>query len=454
MNYSIYRISLDIHKTASQLSFSARQGDTSRRLYISLVENGAPYVISQDCYAVFAARKPDGTVIFNDCTIQDNMIIYDMTEQTTALVGRCECEVSLYGRDGEMLSSPRFAYTVYASVGAEDGVISTDEVTALRSLITEANGAISRTNRVADNVERKLDNGEFIGEPGNSIIFRFSAHKDGTDFSTSWSPGKIYMGVASVPSDEPAPTDKSAYTWTFFATNILEVIPVTLSASAWSGGAQTIECTLIDESALIPSPTEDSMDAYVASGIRLKQASEDDMVFTCKVTPTVDITVNVLVLQPLTYALPKATSADAGKCMCVDSEGNWVAGEVEDASARQSIEEIEDTLDEMQDSDPFVVMLNADETALSNTTFVDIGNALYVNGKVLELRYRNGLKSYRSCSYLYTPADAASSVFEAELLFFVPFAEHGNGYTFPGRKIVKITASGVSVLTTLFNESM
>lgn len=435
MNFSIYRISLDIHKTASQLSFSARQGDTSRRLYISLVENGAPYEISQECFAVFAARKPDGTVINNDCTIQDNMIIYDMTEQTTALTGRCECEVSLYGYDNEMISSPRFAYTVYPSVGTEDVVVSTDEVTSLRTLITEANGAIGRANKVSGEVEEKLANGDFIGETGNGMVFRFSANRDGSNFSATWSPGMLYMGIASVPHGEPAPTDKSAYTWTMFATNIFEVIPVTISASAWSGGKQTIEAMLLEESALIPSPAnDDSSDAWVANGLRLQSASEDSMTFTCKVTPTVDIMVNVLVLQPLTYALPKVTKADAGKFLGVDENGNWSAKD-------------------LAFDDIFVVKLTPNGDALANTTWVDIGKALY-NGKTLELRYYDALKSYRSCSYIYNSHDANAGIFEAELLFFVPYTEHGNGYTFPGIKVVKITSSDVTVTTELFNMSM
>ena len=414
MNYSVYRISLDIHKTASQLSFSARQGDTNRRLYISLVENGAPYVISQDCYAVFTARKPDGATIFNDCTIQDNTIIYDMTEQTTALVGRCECDVSLYGRNGEMLSSPRFAYTVYPSLGTEEGVISTDEVTALRTLITEANSAIGRANSAT------------------RTIFRFSAHSNGADFSETWNPGMLYIGFASVAVTEADPTKKEDYEWAFFATNVLEVIPVTLSASAWSNGKQSVAAMLLDESALIPSPS--NLDAWVTHGLWLDNASEDSMTFSCKVTPTEDIEINVLVLQPLTYALPKTTTADQGKYMRVGSDGKWKA-------------EYPDKLE------VFVIELSEDETKLANTTWVDIGSALY-SGKVLELRYKKGLKEYRSCEYIYTPADAASGVLNDECLFFVPYATYGNGYTFPGMKVVKITYSGVSVKTKTFDINM
>ena len=415
MNYSVYRISLDIHKTESQLSISVRQGETKRRLCITLVEGGAPYVISKECYAVFSARKPDGTVILDGCTIQDNTIIFDFetNPQITAAVGRCECDVSLYGYDNEELTSPKFACTVYATVGSEEGVISTDEVTALRTLITEANSAIGRANSVT------------------RTVFRFSAHSDGTDFSESWNPGMLYIGFASVPMNEPDPTDKEAYEWAFFANNVLEILPVTLSASAWRNGEQSVEAMLLDESALIPSPAD--ADVWVTHGLRLENASEDSMTFTCKVTPKVDIVVNELLLLPTTYALPKTTTADQGKYLRVGSDGKWNAYDP----------------DGIDMTDVFVIRLSEDETKLANTTWVDIGSALY-NGKVLELRYKKGIKEYRSCEYLYTPADAVSGVLNDELLFFVPYAEHGNGYTFPGRKIVKITGSGVSVKTEKF----
>lgn len=102
---------------------------------------------------------------------------------------------------------------------------------------------------------------------------------------------------------------------------------------------------------------------------------------------------------------------------------------------------------------PFVIELNADETALANTTWVDIGSALY-NGKVLELRCKDRKKYYRSCDYVYYNYDDSANILENELLFFVPWADHGNGYTFPGTKIIKITGSGVTVTTKTFDVSM
>ena len=57
MNNSIFRINLDIHDTRTQASVRITQNDTARQIIISLSDGGVPYTISDDCYAVFTAKK-------------------------------------------------------------------------------------------------------------------------------------------------------------------------------------------------------------------------------------------------------------------------------------------------------------------------------------------------------------------------------------------------------------
>ena len=66
MNYSNYRASLDIHAAGSQAVLHAKQGDTKRQILVTLTEDGRPYLISSDCRAVFTAKKPDGSILFNE----------------------------------------------------------------------------------------------------------------------------------------------------------------------------------------------------------------------------------------------------------------------------------------------------------------------------------------------------------------------------------------------------
>lgn len=139
MNASKIRISLDMHSTCSSVLVSMKRGDTGRRLYITLTEDGKPYLITKECYAVFTATKPDGAIVFNECTIKDGVIIYDVTAQTTAVVGELPCEVKLYGADDMLLTSASFSLVVEDTVYNEgDEVESSDEFSALTALMSQA----------------------------------------------------------------------------------------------------------------------------------------------------------------------------------------------------------------------------------------------------------------------------------------------------------------------------
>ena len=164
MTYSFYKISLDIHDHGSNVSLKAKRGDTGRLLFITLMDGRNPYTITKDCYAVFTAKKADGKVLYNECSITGNTICYAFTPQTTSAVGKSDCEIKLYGADNKLITSASFTLMVEDTVYNEgDEVESSDEFSALTALMSEANALI-------DEVERKLANGEFIGPPGNNGI--------------------------------------------------------------------------------------------------------------------------------------------------------------------------------------------------------------------------------------------------------------------------------------------
>ena len=138
MTYTEYKITLDIHRTVSPVSVRVKKGDTGRRLLIHLADSGYPYHISKDCYAVFTAKKPDGKVVFNDCSIEECAIIYDFTKQTVAVAGLVDSEIILYGADGKQLTSASFHIIVEDTIyDTETEIESTNEFNALAALIAE-----------------------------------------------------------------------------------------------------------------------------------------------------------------------------------------------------------------------------------------------------------------------------------------------------------------------------
>lgn len=138
MRYTEHKFALDVSQTASQASMSVKKGDTARKLLIHLTERGYPYHIATDCYAVFTARKPDGKVVFNDCSIEDCVIVYAFTGQTVAVTGLLDCEIILYGSGGEQLTSACFHIIVEETIyDTETEIESADEYNALAKLIAQ-----------------------------------------------------------------------------------------------------------------------------------------------------------------------------------------------------------------------------------------------------------------------------------------------------------------------------
>ena len=157
MNDSAYKISLDINEHGSQAVLKAKQSDTGRKIYISLRAGGTPYTIADDCYAVFTATKPDGAILYDACTIENNEIIYEFTDQTCSAVGRSRCEVKLYGKDDTLITSSRFALLIDGTVYPDGRVESTSEFSALTKLVSEtitvqenASEAAGKANEAAE----------------------------------------------------------------------------------------------------------------------------------------------------------------------------------------------------------------------------------------------------------------------------------------------------------------
>lgn len=161
MTNSFYKISLDIHDHGSSVSLKAKKGDTGRLLYITLMDGRNPYVITNECRAVFTAKKADGNILYNECSIIGNVITYAFTPQTCAAVGKTDCEIKLYGAENKLLTSARFTLQVEDTVYNEgDEVESEKEVSALTKLVSEATTLIN-------DVETKLASGELKGDKGD-----------------------------------------------------------------------------------------------------------------------------------------------------------------------------------------------------------------------------------------------------------------------------------------------
>ena len=153
MERAIFDITLELAQSHSGRAVTVKRGDTHRTLRIHLSDGGRPYPITEECQGVFTAVKPDGSHIFNDCRVEGQTVLYDLTPQTTALPGELECELRLYGKDGALLTSAAFALTVADTVYADgdENIVSTGEATALTKLLAEGEEKLSQMEKVLQN---------------------------------------------------------------------------------------------------------------------------------------------------------------------------------------------------------------------------------------------------------------------------------------------------------------
>ena len=132
MNYSIFRITLDIHRHQSQVSIPVMYGDTAVRLLVTLSDGGTPYTIGKSCWAQFVAEKPGvDEPLTRACIIEGGTTIcLDFDPGITNVAGLYNCEIRLYGAEG-ILTSPSFTMVVDPRVTNNNGVDDEEAVTLL-----------------------------------------------------------------------------------------------------------------------------------------------------------------------------------------------------------------------------------------------------------------------------------------------------------------------------------
>lgn len=139
MKDSVFDLSLDVRGRGLQSVLPVKRGDTARCLRIRLTEGAESYGIADGCSVVFTAAKPDGTVLYNACSLEAGVAVYHLTGQETNVAGVLRCELRLYDSGGKLLTSPAFCLMVEDTVYDDEAVMdSSPEFTALTALVTEA----------------------------------------------------------------------------------------------------------------------------------------------------------------------------------------------------------------------------------------------------------------------------------------------------------------------------
>lgn len=165
-------ISLDLQHQGFTNTIYAQQGDiNSRRLTISLFDDGKNYNIPKNAIVSLCGTRADNAVIYRDVnSFNKNIVVIDFEDLELAVKGIAKYKVEIKTTDNgktQLLSSFGFKIKVYENIYDEDGKIASpqysdlqrelDKIHAQESAIEQAetNRINAENNRIAEENKRQ-----------------------------------------------------------------------------------------------------------------------------------------------------------------------------------------------------------------------------------------------------------------------------------------------------------
>lgn len=113
MKSSSYELTLNIHEAISKDALYVKQGDTVRRISVSLADGGNPYELASDCSAALCAVLPSGETKRLAMDIYHNQLHATIPDEWVATAGEIKCEAQVIGSNpSTRLTSPTFSVIV------------------------------------------------------------------------------------------------------------------------------------------------------------------------------------------------------------------------------------------------------------------------------------------------------------------------------------------------------
>ena len=149
-----YSLILNVNAQKSTQTIVAKQyDDKSRYIDIILTADSKPIVLNNERVTLTAFdKKAKETIALTDCTIIDNVIVAELTANILSVATTLECEITVYGTSGEILTSAQFNVIV-------DGKLSTDVVeqekdfSALQTALADVASTSNRIDEVSSRVQ-------------------------------------------------------------------------------------------------------------------------------------------------------------------------------------------------------------------------------------------------------------------------------------------------------------
>ena len=142
-----YIIDMSSNNNFVQVPAVQGDGNTVRYIEIELISNGTTYEIDPDRFEVtIIGTKPDGTNFWNNCTIENNYILVELTYQMLACAGRVDCQIMFFdnGRNDQIKSFPFYLVVTQAAYDPNK-ILSSNE---FANLVEYTDGAVDAYEKV------------------------------------------------------------------------------------------------------------------------------------------------------------------------------------------------------------------------------------------------------------------------------------------------------------------
>ncbi len=147
------KLSLDFGRDTHPITVFAKQNDTKTRfLEITPLNCGQAYALEGGITPRLQLTKADGHTVLNDATVENGVIIVELTPQALAAAGVAVAEIGLYKGEA-LLSSQIFYIDVERAAFDKDAPESSDEFNALTEALGKVDGAVEKAERAAQEVE-------------------------------------------------------------------------------------------------------------------------------------------------------------------------------------------------------------------------------------------------------------------------------------------------------------
>lgn len=164
------KLSLDFGRDTHPITVFAKQNDTKTRfLEITPLNCGQAYALEDGITPRLQLTKADGHTVLNDATVENGVIVVELTEQALAAAGVAVAEIGLY-KGAALLSSQIFYIDVERAAFDKDAPASSDEFNALTAALAEVNTVAERAATIASEIANEAaDNANGAAEGAEKV---------------------------------------------------------------------------------------------------------------------------------------------------------------------------------------------------------------------------------------------------------------------------------------------